>query len=804
MNISLALFSNIISDQVKQVQQQKSKQLNWRQEKEKLIKVFNDNKQRSSTQERPQERKSRNLMEFLYNRQSGEKTTRESKRNLSPSPNKISLSTIITKYQKQVEHQKESIQPLSTNDFADKIIESFNQLKNQQRQKFNQKCYSEQKEDSGHKDHIMTRINSIKEMLDQVIPNKDIKSQSTEKQTQVKTGGTDKKLSIQNFNIYQNEQKPSAPPSQVSSNIWKDRIQCIESQYQSEDESYASRNKSVEIRQWIDQHLNSQSNHQSIITQKFNKLRTIKSCTTLDVGIQVELTNPQCIKINLPKLELSGIKFSSQKYDDADDIKSQLNPDSNLFSQKQELLQIQIPDPSEDLQITQPQSQTTRSIQIPQLIQQPIIYQQEFQANLAEAFSNRLTERLEKLQESDQIEENQESENRSMEKSQSQQSIDVADPDKEITEKEIIEKESTNRKDETDPNEPILFKQFLQTQQLQLQDLNLRQFTDVQLQYSEDTANQRFQTNNSVQEEKVDQNQSQDAQAYQICEVKHESLNQSSFEQWLLSKSNVDARQIINLNCQSQYLKKEKQQSNQVDHSTQINKQDIDDSDSDEEIAEIKQKHKANLHVQGATLLVRKILQLNKMILIKSFYVIKDVKKKKSTAIETINTILNTIAEETGYDTLRTLQRNNSALQDNFDSLNKPHLERIRNSSYFQKLSSSKKKGFTSPVQQINDRIKVNFVQEMGLESPVQKSTEQVEFNDFSPIADPMEYQEVSIFKEPKKSNKSSTHKKPNNSESQILTNHIAIQKARIGKKFQQIHYRTVGQKQSKENIFAK
>jgi hypothetical protein len=43
------------------------------------------------------------------------------------------------------------------------------------------------------------------------------------------------------------------------------------------------------------------------------------------------------------------------------------------------------------------------------------------------------------------------------------------------------------------------------------------------------------------------------------------------------------------------------------------------------------------------------------MILIKSFYVIKDVKKKKSTAIETINTILNTIAEETGYDTLRTL-----------------------------------------------------------------------------------------------------------------------------------------------------
>ena len=36
------------------------------------------------------------------------------------------------------------------------------------------------------------------------------------------------------------------------------------------------------------------------------------------------------------------------------------------------------------------------------------------------------------------------------------------------------------------------------------------------------------------------------------------------------------------------------------------------------------------------------------MILIKSFYVIKDAKKKKSTAMETINTILNTIAEETG------------------------------------------------------------------------------------------------------------------------------------------------------------
>lgn len=56
---------------------------------------------------------------------------------------------------------------------------------------------------------------------------------------------------------------------------------------------------------------------------------------------------------------------------------------------------------------------------------------------------------------------------------------------------------------------------------------------------------------------------------------------QSSFEQWL---HQADAKKIINFNCQSQYLKKEK-----CDHSTQINKLS-DDSDSDEEIVFIKKK----------------------------------------------------------------------------------------------------------------------------------------------------------------------------------------------------------------------
>lgn len=37
-----------------------------------------------------------------------------------------------------------------------------------------------------------------------------------------------------------------------------------------------------------------------------------------------------------------------------------------------------------------------------------------------------------------------------------------------------------------------------------------------------------------------------------------------------------------------------------------------------------------------------------------------------------------------------------------------------------------------SPVDEINERIKVNLIQEMGLESPTQKDTEHAELNDFS------------------------------------------------------------------------
>ncbi|CAD8061605.1 unnamed protein product [Paramecium sonneborni] len=354
-------------------------------------------------------------------------------------------------------------------------------------------------------------------------------------------------------------------------------------------------------------------------------------------------------------------------------------------------------------------------------------------------------------------------------------------------------------------------------------------------------------------------------QLNQLQSTQSNQMNQSSFEQWL---SQTDQnKKIFNFNCQSQYFQKEK-----CDHSTQINKSD---SDSDEEIQFIKKKQQKCLFNQGVTLLVRKITSILKIRQIKSFYEIKEYSLhqsqqqqqqqsqqfksslhtyhspiesqyssqfcsqqqsltslpipstqtkqsqidqipqavKEQAAQEKISNLLKTIMEETGSDTLRMLKN-----KSNISPVAKNQEKNRLNSSHNSKLKISKKcsaasilTSIQSPVQEINDRIKVNFIQEMGLESPTQKHTEHAELHDCSPIAEPMEFQDVSVLMKQKREMKQIVDSNNgsniiNNSYNdqrhcQILSHHIAIQKAKIAKRFQQIHYKTAGQQQSrKEN----
>ncbi|CAD8043275.1 unnamed protein product [Paramecium primaurelia] len=352
-------------------------------------------------------------------------------------------------------------------------------------------------------------------------------------------------------------------------------------------------------------------------------------------------------------------------------------------------------------------------------------------------------------------------------------------------------------------------------------------------------------------------------QLNQLQSTQSNQMNQSSFEQWL-SQTDQNKR-IFNFNCQSQYFQKEK-----CDHSTQINKVD---SDSDEEIQFIKKKQQECLFNQGVTLLVRKITSILKIRQIKSFYEIKEYSlhqsqqqqqlqqfkssfhnyhspiesqyssqfysqqqsltslpipssqtqqsqtdfvpqaTKEQAAQEKISNLLKTIMEETGSDTLRMLKN-----KSNLSPIAKNSEKKRLNSSTNSKLRVSKKcsaasilASMQSPVQEINDRIKVNFIQDMGLESPTQKHTEHAELHDCSPIAEPMEFQDVSVLLKQRREMKQIADSNNgsniiNNSYNdqrhcQILSHHIAIQKAKIAKKFQQIHYKTAGQQQfRKEN----
>ncbi|CAD8138871.1 unnamed protein product [Paramecium octaurelia] len=353
-------------------------------------------------------------------------------------------------------------------------------------------------------------------------------------------------------------------------------------------------------------------------------------------------------------------------------------------------------------------------------------------------------------------------------------------------------------------------------------------------------------------------------QLNQLQSTQSNQMNQSSFEQWL-SQTDQNKR-IFNFNCQSQYFQKEK-----CDHSTQINKSD---SDSDEEIQFIKKKQQKCLFNQGVTLLVRKITSILKIRQIKSFYEMKEYSlhqsqqqqqqlqqfksslhtyhspiesqyssqfysqqqsltslpipssqtqqsqidfvpqtTKEQAAQEKISNLLKTIMEETGSDTLRMLKN-----KSNLSPIAKNSEKKRLNSSSNSKLRISKKcsaasilASMQSPVQEINDRIKVNFIQEMGLESPTQKHTEHAELHDCSPIAEPMEFQDVSVLMKQRREMKQIADSNNgsniiNNSYNdqrhcQILSHHIAIQKAKIAKKFQQIHYKTAGQQQfRKEN----
>ncbi|CAD8048339.1 unnamed protein product [Paramecium primaurelia] len=188
---------------------------------------------------------------------------------------------------------------------------------------------------------------------------------------------------------------------------------------------------------------------------------------------------------------------------------------------------------------------------------------------------------------------------------------------------------------------------------------------------------------------------------------------------------------------------------------------------------------------------------------------------REQAACEKISCLLKIIKEETGSDTLRLIQNKQTQ-----PSKSKRREKVSEPSNFSQKCDKQTKNIPTSPkynsvsipVEQINDRIKVNLIQDLELESPKQKHTEHVELNDNIPIAEPMEFQDVLVIEKQKREIKENNQS--NNCSNilsnqcgeqknfYVLSNHIANQKAKIARKFQQIHYKSVGQSTSrKENI---
>ncbi|CAD8059791.1 unnamed protein product [Paramecium sonneborni] len=188
---------------------------------------------------------------------------------------------------------------------------------------------------------------------------------------------------------------------------------------------------------------------------------------------------------------------------------------------------------------------------------------------------------------------------------------------------------------------------------------------------------------------------------------------------------------------------------------------------------------------------------------------------REQAACEKIQNLLQIIKEETGSDTLRLIQ-NKQVLNPK-----KKYIEKIQQtknqscqSDKQMKNSTSSQKYFVSQlnVEQLNNRIKVNLIQDMELESPKQKHTEHAELKDNSPIAEPMEFQEVQTNEKQKREikeiNQSNNNTNGLNNQCNelknffVLSNHIASQKAKIARKFQQIHYKSVGQSiAKKENL---
>ncbi|CAK74971.1 unnamed protein product (macronuclear) [Paramecium tetraurelia] len=359
-------------------------------------------------------------------------------------------------------------------------------------------------------------------------------------------------------------------------------------------------------------------------------------------------------------------------------------------------------------------------------------------------------------------------------------------------------------------------------------------------------------------------------QLNQLQSTQSNQMNQSSFEQWL-SQTDQNKR-IFNFNCQSQYFQKEKcDHSTQINKSESDSDEEIQFIKKKQQKCQFNQG--VTLLVRKITSIL-KIRQIKSFYEIKEYSLHQSQQQqqqqlqqfksslhtyqspiesqyssqfysqqqsltslpmpsvqtqfdfaplvtkeqapqatKEQAAQEKISNLLKTIIEETGSDTLRML-KNKSNLSPVAKTSEKKRLNSRNNS----RLRISKKcstasilTSMQSPVQEINDRIKVNFIQEMGLESPTQKHTEHAELHDCSPIAEPMEFQDVSVLMKQRREMKQIADSNNgsniiNNSYNdqrhcQILSHHIAIQKAKIAKKFQQIHYKTAGQQQfRKEN----
>ncbi|CAD8140104.1 unnamed protein product [Paramecium pentaurelia] len=290
--ISFMVMSNMLSEQLKN--QYKSKSVYWRQEKEKLLQTFQPRQNNSQSQQRSRtsERKSiiRNLVDSLYNQGTPEKnksiyyhfqsqiTQQKQQQQYQSSAKKqhteeLTLSTIINKYQKQVEicNQKQIVY----DPIAEQIIESFQELKKRSAQKQEiQKCQSEQKniENSAHKQNIFSRINQIREFIDQ----------------QLKTNVDESNKDIKYDSQYQSD------VDQSSGNL---------------------RNKSVEFKQFLDQRVSvGRDSTNNRLNHRINKLRTIRSCTTLDIGIQVSLLDENTIQLNPQRQKQQ--QDSYQQYND--------------------------------------------------------------------------------------------------------------------------------------------------------------------------------------------------------------------------------------------------------------------------------------------------------------------------------------------------------------------------------------------------------------------------------------------------------------------------------------------------------